>query len=32
MTVIEIEGHDFEAKTSQIEILISYIERFLINY
>ena len=32
MTILEIEGQNFEAKNYQIESLISYIERFLIKY
>ena len=32
MSILEIEGQDFEAKKSQIESLISYIYRFLIEY
>ena len=32
MTILEVEGQDFEAKKSQIESLISYIESFLNEY
>ena len=32
MTILEFEGQDFEAKKSQIESLISYIESFLFKY
>ena len=32
MTIIEIEGQNFETKTSQIESLIAYIESILLKY
>ena len=32
ITILEIEGLDFEAKKSQIESLVAYIESFLVQY